>query len=449
MLVRALLALVVGCVAIVIACSDDDTGTDMAPELQEQQEQREQQAAVEVEQEPEGSTERRDAAPTAAAETAQETQSNETPARTESADSEPSEPSETESVDTAASESAAGDPPAETSEQSASEETSGPQSEPEASASQARSQSAAGDPPAETSEQSATEEPSDAQTEPEGTGSQARSQSAAGDPPAETSEQSATEEPSGAQAEPETSVSQAQPQQAVAQPEVQSEPEPELDAPAAADNAQEEAEESHVAQPPATDPETDTEEEQTARVAPPPVGSDDNVGGSGAMTEEEPVGREPLDATPLEGSGQTDGVPISSANTYTWQDGKYTRTITHQSDLTVTARAEGGSEIGPRQAGGAQSDSQPVFQSDTGETMTLPGGVLLVLDAEWDQARIDRFFTDNHMDRSLVQERTFTTNAYFIETEPGFPSLNLANELAGQDGVLLSSPNWQTEVELQ
>ena len=104
---------------------------------------------------------------------------------------------------------------------------------------------------------------------------------------------------------------------------------------------------------------------------------------------------------------------------------------------------------GRRQAGGAQSDSQPVFQSDTGETMTLPGGVLLVLDAEWDQARIDRFFKDNHVDRGLVQERTFTTNAYFIETEPGFPSLNLANELAGQDGVLLSSPNWQTEVELQ
>ena len=168
------------------------------------------------------------------------------------------------------------------------------------------------------------------------------------------------------------------------------------------------------------------------------------------MTEDEPAGGEPLDATPVEGSGQTSVEPVSSANTYTWQDGKYTRTITHQADLTVTAGADGGSEIGPRQAAGsAQSESQPVFQSDTGETMTLPGGVLLVLDAEWDEARIERFFKDNHVDRGLVQERTFTTNAYFIETEPGFPSLNLANELAGQDGVLLSSPNWQTEVELQ
>ncbi len=81
--------------------------------------------------------------------------------------------------------------------------------------------------------------------------------------------------------------------------------------------------------------------------------------------------------------------------------------------------------------------------------MTLPGGVLLVLDAEWNQARIDQFFKDNNVDRSLVQERTFTTNAYLIETEPGFPSLNLANELAAQEGVVFSSPNWQTEVELQ
>ena len=277
----------------------------------------------------------------------------------------------------------------------------------------------------------------------------AASQSASSEPTAETSQQSATEEPSDAQAEPEATESRAQPQQAVAQPEAQPEPEPEQEAPTAENNAQDEAEESHVAQARATDTDADAEEEQTERVAPTPVGSDDNVGGSGGMTEEEPAGGEPLGDTQLEESGQTGVVPISSANTYTWQDGKYTRTITYQADLTVIASAEGGSEIGPRQAGGAQSDSQPVFQSDTGETMTLPGGVLLVLDAEWDQARIDRFFKDNHVDRGLVQERTFTTNAYFIETEPGFPSLNLANELAGQDGVLLSSPNWQTEVELQ
>ena len=59
MLLRALFALIVGCVAIVTACTDD--ATDVVPELQEQQ------AAVEVEQEVEQeqdrSTERRGAAP--------------------------------------------------------------------------------------------------------------------------------------------------------------------------------------------------------------------------------------------------------------------------------------------------------------------------------------------------------------------------------------------------
>ncbi|WP_420626626.1 hypothetical protein [Candidatus Poriferisodalis sp.] len=40
----------------------------------------------------------------------------------------------------------------------------------------------------------------------------------------------------------------------------------------------------------------------------------------------------------------------------------------------------------------------------------------------------------------------YIDNGYFVETEPGFPSLNLANSLATQDGVVLSSPNWWTEL---
>ncbi len=380
MLVRALLALVVGCVALVVACTDDDTATDMAPEL------REQQAAVEIEQEQERSSERGEAAPASAAETTHETQSNEIQDSAEPADSETSEKPETESDDAAASQSASDNPPAESGDQTATEQT-------------------------------------------------------------------ATEQAAAVESEPEPSVAQAQSQQAPVEAETQSEPEPAQQAQDADNNVREEAEETHVAQPPATDPDpdpdVDTEEEQTSRVAPTPVGSGDNVGGSSAMTEDEPAGQQPLDASPQKGAGETDVVTVSTANTYTWQDGDYTRTVTHQADLTATAQADGGSEIGPRQAGGAQSDPNPVFQSDTGETMTLPGGVLLVLDAEWNQARIDQFFKDNNVDRSLVQERTFTTNAYFIETEPGFPSLNLANELVAQEGVVFSSPNWQTEVELQ
>ena len=34
-----------------------------------------------------------------------------------------------------------------------------------------------------------------------------------------------------------------------------------------------------------------------------------------------------------------------------------------------------------------------------------------------------------------------------LTTLPGFPSLELANALAGEERVLISSPNWRTAVE--
>ena len=39
-----------------------------------------------------------------------------------------------------------------------------------------------------------------------------------------------------------------------------------------------------------------------------------------------------------------------------------------------------------------QQDTQPVFRPDSGSIVTLPGGVLLVLDGEWSQTRVDTFF---------------------------------------------------------
>ena len=41
----------------------------------------------------------------------------------------------------------------------------------------------------------------------------------------------------------------------------------------------------------------------------------------------------------------------------------------------------------------------------------------------------------------------FLENGFLVQTEPGFPSLELANELAAQEGVVISSPNWWREVE--
>ena len=47
-------------------------------------------------------------------------------------------------------------------------------------------------------------------------------------------------------------------------------------------------------------------------------------------------------------------------------------------------------------AGGGQSESagdpQPVFLSDSGELMTLPGGIVVVLDPEWDADETAAFF---------------------------------------------------------
>ena len=77
--------------------------------------------------------------------------------------------------------------------------------------------------------------------------------------------------------------------------------------------------------------------------------------------------------------------------------------------------------------------------------MTLPGGVLLVLDPEWSQAQVNSFFSANGIKLDRVSELDYVDNGFFVETEPGFPSLELANTLAALEGVAVSSPNWSRE----
>ena len=135
---------------------------------------------------------------------------------------------------------------------------------------------------------------------------------------------------------------------------------------------------------------------------------------------------------------------------YTWQDGDDTRTVRLQSSLTVTpgSRDDGRASVVPRSEQGAGAESLPVFRSGSGALMTLPGGILLLLDPDWDESRIDQFFADHRISRDRVSERAFGENAFFVETAPGFPALELANALAGQPGVLVSSPNWKREATL-
>ena len=150
----------------------------------------------------------------------------------------------------------------------------------------------------------------------------------------------------------------------------------------------------------------------------------------------------------------------SQEQEYTWHDGDRLVRVRLQADLVaqpssantnddVVARDDGETSVVWKQPRHEVAETDPVFRSQGGDLMTLPGGVLLMLDAAWDQTRVNRFFSDNGIDSSGVQRRDFAVNGFLVETEPGFPSLNLANRLAGQEGVLISSPNWRTEVSLR
>ena len=142
---------------------------------------------------------------------------------------------------------------------------------------------------------------------------------------------------------------------------------------------------------------------------------------------------------------------------YTYEDGDRTIRVILQGDLAVretgadtpsggVVRRTPGGNIVRKQSGQGGADL-PVFRSASGGAlMTLPGGVLLALDPEWDEAGVNRFFERNNIWKGRISELDYIPNGFFVRTEPGFPSLELANALAAQKGVLLSSPNWWREV---
>ena len=143
-----------------------------------------------------------------------------------------------------------------------------------------------------------------------------------------------------------------------------------------------------------------------------------------------------------------------SGQVYTYEDGDRTVRVRLQSDLEVSEDSSvargGGEHIVTKDSStkdrSETSTGQPVFRSESsGTLMTLPGGVLLVLDAEWSTAETNAFFARNRIKLSRVSDLDVAANSFLVETEPGFASLNLANTLAAQDGVLISSPNWWRE----
>ena len=174
------------------------------------------------------------------------------------------------------------------------------------------------------------------------------------------------------------------------------------------------------------------------------------VNSFGAFKKQDPITVADPDSPKKDGPGATGPV---QGDPYTWQDGDRTMTVKLQTDLVVEKDSRGlprdvvsanedGTNVVKSADAQSKSDTLPVFRSDSGALMTLPGGVLLVLSSEWNQAETNAFFSNNGIKMDRVSELGYVANGFFIETEPGFPSLDLANALAVQDGVEISSPNW-------
>ncbi len=133
---------------------------------------------------------------------------------------------------------------------------------------------------------------------------------------------------------------------------------------------------------------------------------------------------------------------------YTYRDGDRAVRVRLQPDLEVSGSSTSstGEHIVAKDSAG-RSTGHPVFRSESsGTLMTLPGGVLLVLEAEWSTAETHAFFARNRITLNRVSVMEVATNSFFVETAPGFPSLDLANALAAQDGVRIASPNWWREL---
>ncbi len=150
------------------------------------------------------------------------------------------------------------------------------------------------------------------------------------------------------------------------------------------------------------------------------------------------------------------GVPPALGRLYIWQDGDRTHSARLVLDRVVlddgtvvprdsVADGSGADGAGGDGAGGAR----PVFLSESGEQMTLPGGVILVLDPEWDADAVAGFLSRNGIEPDRVSELSYLPNGFVVATEPGFASLDLANALAGQAGVEIASPNWSREYTAQ
>ncbi len=143
-------------------------------------------------------------------------------------------------------------------------------------------------------------------------------------------------------------------------------------------------------------------------------------------------------ANPKGGSGE-DGV-------YTWRDGDRIIPVRIETTGAVQEKTDRRSDV----EGDSDYRTESIASvSVGGDTMSLPGGVLVVLNPSWSKSRADAFFSKNGIAPGSVSRLESMNNTFVVETAPCLPSLHLANTLADQDGVRVASPNWQMEVAAQ
>lgn len=94
------------------------------------------------------------------------------------------------------------------------------------------------------------------------------------------------------------------------------------------------------------------------------------------------------------------------------------------------------------------STTAEVFRdSPNGPVRTLPGNVIVRLDAGWTREQVDAWLVSN----ALPQGRRLSANSnlYVIPSPPGLASLELANRLQESGGVVWAQPDWWQPVEPQ
>ena len=158
--------------------------------------------------------------------------------------------------------------------------------------------------------------------------------------------------------------------------------------------------------------------------------------------EETDMSPGPREESVLPMSGQQQG------QMFIWYDGDREMRVWLQQDLTVNAAGD----VVPREAGSdasGGSGSEVVFASESGSFMTLPGGVIVVFERELSKAEAEVFFGEVGVSMADVSKLDSLPNGWFVDTAPGLDAINLANTIADQDGVLLSSPNWKMDVAPQ